>query len=152
MPVLHLGVVDLPYVQAAPSSNRRRSTSAPGHQTTGDVAGWLENRYHVMAHFAELRGPDIAAALEASVAGALETVLMGGSPATNLFSSAEGKIEETFRRFVESKEMGALGYPGIPTQASLEGKSQRFKSRRGPVRPSFLDTGLFLQSFRAWVE
>jgi hypothetical protein len=51
------------------------------------------------------------------------------------------------------KEMDRLGYPGVPTKASLDGVSHRFKNKRGaPGRPSFSDTGLYEDSFVAWID
>jgi hypothetical protein len=152
--ILHLGVVDLPYSEAPKSRGRKPRKVKSGTQTTGDVATWLENRYHPMEHFAQLHGQDvIAPALEDALAGALETVMMGGPPSSSLFASAGDKIAEGFRTMIEKKELDSLGYPGIPTQASLDGASQRFKRRRGQKgRPSFVDTGLYVNSARAWVD
>jgi hypothetical protein len=148
MTVLHLGVVDIPYNLPAP----KRRNKVGAQPTTGDVAGWLENRYHVMEHFWQIHQADVAGAVERSLAGALETVLMGGPPSHDPFGTAAGAIEEEFRRMVEGKELDRLGYPGIPTRASLEGVSHRFKAKKGPPRPSFVDTGLYVASFKAWVD
>jgi len=157
---LHLGVVDVPYMQApkAPRRGRKRIGAKPkkmvaGTQTTGDIAEKLEARYHVMEHFVQLHSADvIAPALEKGLAGALETMMMGGQPTPALFASAEGIIEEGFRRMIEAKELDRLGYPGIPTRASLDGVSHRFKIKRGPVRPSFIDTGQYLAAFKTWAD
>lgn len=138
--VLHLGVVDMPY------------DSSKSGATTGDVATWLEGDYHVMRVFFELHDAEIAAALEESIKGSLETVLMGGPGGGANFGSATSAIEDLFRKFIDSKEMDRLGVPGVPTQASLMGVSKRFKLKRGPVRPSFQDTGLYEDNFTAWVE
>jgi hypothetical protein len=51
MPILHLGVVDIPYVDAS----RKKSATA----TTGQVAGWLEDKYHPMEVFVALHGQDV---------------------------------------------------------------------------------------------
>jgi hypothetical protein len=150
MTTLHLGVVDLPYSYPPARGRRRRVKS--GTQTTGDVAGWLEDEYHVMEVFFNQHSTDVSSALETSVRGALENVMLGG-PAGDPFAGAGGAIEHAFRQFIDLKEMDALGYPGVPTVASLQGVSHRFKDRRGvPGRPSFVDTGLYETSFRAWVD
>jgi len=155
---LHLGVLDQPYAHEGPEPpqrGRRRRRVATGTQTTGDVATWLENRYHVMRHFYELHEGDVAAAMENSLAGAVETALMGGpsGPGAHAFDTAMGEVKQTFSTFLTLKEMDALGYPGVPTLASLLGISHRFKDRRGtPGRPSFIDTGLYETSFRSWVD
>src|SRR6185312_4589233 len=137
MTTLHLGVVEIPYSHEGESKTGK---AAIGAETTGDVATFLENRYHVMAHFFELHQGDIAKALENSLGGALESLLMGAPATSNAFASAENEIEALFRKMLTTKELDSLGYPGIPTKASLEGISSRFKRRRGPPRPSFVDT------------
>ncbi|EJC5177426.1 DUF1353 domain-containing protein [Salmonella enterica] len=43
------------------------------------------------------------------------------------------------------------GTEGVPTARALEGISKRFKNRKGEPRPSFIDTGMFQASMRAWV-
>jgi hypothetical protein len=150
--ILHLGVIDLPY-QPPPSRGRPRKV-ATGTQTTGDVAGWLETRYHIFETFYELHKDDIAGDLENSAAGALENLLLG-SPASapdQVFATATSQIEDRFKRFLSDREMEALGYPGVPTQAALTGINHRLKSGRGPRRPSFISSGLFQASAKAWVD
>lgn len=147
--ILHLGVVDIPYVGAPTGGRRKRAGSTI---TTGDVAEILEDRYHVMEHYVQAHMPDIAKSLEKSLAGAIESTLMGAPAGRNIYGTAEGEIDEGFRRFIENKEMDGMGYPGIPTQASLDGVNKRMKIKRGPVRPSFRDSGLYMGSFKSWVE
>lgn len=160
--ILNLGVMDLPY--ATPERTRRapkkpgkrprkRSGGAVRVMTTGDVAEILEAKYHLMEHFVQLHGADIAGALTNSMQGALETVLMGGPAAQDIFGTATSQIEDVFKNMLSTRELDVLGYPGIPTAAAERGVSHRFKRpyvRRGP-RPSFIDTGLFQSSFKAWV-
>lgn len=140
MPVLHLGVTDIPY-----------STG----QTTGDVAEILEHKYDVMGNFVGLHEPQIAADLENSLEAEMENLLLGAPRSSDPFAGAASKIEHRFRQFLSLKEMDALGVPGVPTAASLAGYSKRFKQKqkksRGP-RPSFIDTGLYQRSFKAWVD
>jgi hypothetical protein len=153
MPTLHLGVIDIPY-QAAPTKRGKKSAATV---TTGDVAEILESEYHVMQHFFELHQADIAKSLEESMEGALETLLMGGKVSTDLstvMASASSEIDDMFKNMISNKELDGLGYPGIPTQASLMGVDHRKKNpyKRRPPRPSFKDTGLYLASFRSWFE
>ena len=145
---LNLGVNDLPY-QNEPRG--KKAKLAAGNQTTGDVAEILESRYGVMQHFYDKHQADIASDLESSVAGALESVLMGAPLERNAFGEAESAIQDRFQKFIESKEMD--GQPGVPTKASLLGVSKRFKNKKGsPGRPSFVDTGLYLSNFRSWID
>ena len=143
-----LGVVDIPYVNAP---GKRKKISA-GLQTTGQIAQILEDKYGIMQHFVDAHGDEIIADLENGLGGALETLLMGGTPNDDLYAAAAAKIEERFRLFIDSKEMDRMGVPGVPTKASLIGIRSRFKNRRDPGRPSFDDTGLFSNSFKFWSE
>lgn len=140
MPVLHLGVVDVPYAAAK-------------GKTTGDIAEILEAKYHVMEVFAEELGGDaIASALEHSVRNAVENVMMGSNSAgLNLTAEGEQEIEAAFRLFLSQQEMDGL-QPGVPTKAALAGVSHRFAhpyAKRG-ARPSFIDTGLYESSMKVW--
>ena len=154
---LHLGVIDVPYVNAP--SKRQRKVRA-NTVTTGDVAGWLETKYHVMDTFLHRREPKIIGALENGLVGALQTIAMGGPPQRDPFASGLSEVENQFKDFISSGEMDTLGLPGIPTQASLDrasGKNRgpRFKKRRGKASGksvSFYASGLYMGSFKAWVE
>lgn len=146
---LNLGVVDVPYADPPSKDGKAK----PHNVTTGDVAGWLENKYHPVQIFYEQNAEKIAGYLSESLAGALESVLMG-APAESAapFAAAETMIDNDFRQFLALGVMEQLGYPGVPTKAALEGRSSRLKKGRGARRPSFVDTGLYVQSFRTWFE
>jgi hypothetical protein len=140
MTKLHLGVVDLPY--------------ANGGKTTGEVAQILEDKYHVMELFVEEIGlTAITDALEKSAKDALAD-LIGGAPVSglSLTLAAEEEIAAAFRVFLDQQELDGV-VPGVPTQASLKGVNHRFKRpyvKTNPARPSFIDTGLYQASARAW--
>jgi hypothetical protein len=138
MPVIHLGVTDIPYSE--------------GTQTTGDVAEILEDKYHVMQVFYEQHKEDVAVDLEKSLSGQLEDMMAGAPPPNKPFGSAESAIEDRFKRFLSEAEMDALGYPGVPTGAALRGVSHRTQTKKGPPRPSFVDTGLYQSSMICWVD
>ena len=154
MPILHLGVIDVPYVQAPPKPGRgRRRKVTAGTVTTGDVATWLENKYHVMEIYVETHLDDqIVPAIEDSLQGALENVLMGAPLTVDPFGAAAAAVEDGFKKFLSASEIETLGYPGIPTQAALKGVNPRLKLKRGPRRPSFIATGLYQASEKAWVD
>jgi hypothetical protein len=149
--ILHLGVIDLPYNQP-PTGKRRRRKVAAGTQTTGDVAGWLENRYHVMEIFFEEHVEDVATDLEDGLAGALESLMIGAPASLDAFGTATSKIDDRFKKFLSDREMEGLGYPGVPTEAARKGVNRRLKVKRGSPRPSFVDTGLYMASFKSWVD
>jgi hypothetical protein len=138
MPVIHLGVTDIPYTE--------------GTQTTGDVAEILEDKYHVMQVFYEQHKEDVAVDLEKSLSGQLENMMAGSPPPNKPFGSAESAIEDRFKRFLGEAEMDALGYPGVPTSAALRGVSHRMNIKKGPPRPSFIDTGLYQSSMVCWID
>lgn len=153
--MLNLGVVDVPYVLAP----KRRSKTTAGTVTTGQVAEWLENRYHILEHFWQLHGAEVASDLEESFTGALESLMMGAPVGADPYAAASSAIEDRMKKFIIEGEMDALGYPGIPTQAAKDRasgrrRSSRFKRRRGTgQRPvSFYDTGLYQSSLKAWVD
>lgn len=161
--VLHFGVIDIPYVQpptqkkvakAKRGKNNKpvKQSTQSGTQTTGDVAGWLEKKYGVMQAFVDMQLPAIAAELENSMAGALESMMMGAPPSGKPFASAESNIAQMFKTFLAEGEIEHSGISGVPTAAALRGVNHRLKVNRGSPRPSFIDTGLYQQSFIAWIE
>jgi len=166
MTTLHLGVMDVPYGNApSPTSpskpgrgRRKRNSRAKGSPisiTTGQVAEILEAEYRVMEVFYASHEDEIARLLEHSIGGALQSLMMGApAQATDIFASAASRIEDQFKQFLSTKEIEQLGIPGVPTAAALHGVSHRFANpgkRRAP-RPSFIDTGLYQASFKAWVD
>ena len=139
MATLHLGVIDQLYQNVANGTS------------TGDVAEWLEENYAIMETFFERYQEQIAALLAESVAGGLESIMMGAPVELDVFGEGMDGIKDLFQKFLDQKEMD--GIAGIPTQASLLGISHRFKDKQGePGRPSFIDTGFYVGSFKAWME
>jgi hypothetical protein len=155
MPTLHLGVIELPYNQAP--FPRQKQTRA-GTVTTGDVATWLEDRYHVMENFFLLHEVDIADDVAGSVKGTVESLLLGAPASLDPFGTATSKIEDRMKQFISQGEMDRLGYPGVPTQAALDRasgrrRSSRFKRKRATGKAiSFYDSGLYQSSMKAWVD
>jgi hypothetical protein len=167
---LHLGVIDIPYGNPtlAPLKAKKGKITAKGKKkkasvkkaasaktiTTGDVAEILEEEYHIMRQFFEMNSGAIVKDLEKSLAGKLESVLLGALPNGDPFLEGTSKIDERFRRFLTRGDLEKVGYPGVPTQAALRGVNHRLKhpyKRRAP-RPSFIDTGLYQANFKSWVE
>lgn len=99
-----------------------------------DTAKYLEKRFHVMETFVglnqELVGDAVAEAL---------VLRMEKKP----FQKPLDNIAKEFRESVEQKKFDGWG-PDIPTFAAQKGIRWRKSSpRRGPNRPSFLDTGTY---------
>jgi hypothetical protein len=160
---LHLGVIDQPYNEYKPPKKIRQAKKGKANKpiqksdaatkTTGDVAEILEEKYGILDTFAEVKLPKIAQALEESIAGELETLMMGGRPAGNPFASAESSITTLMKSFISSGEAEHVGITGTPTQAALNGVNHRLKhpyAKANPRRPSFMDTTLYWQSLIAW--
>lgn len=150
---LLFGVLDVPYIES--------DSKYP--DTTGEVAEKLESEYGVMEFFVKNNHEQITGAIEKSIIGGLQNVVIGRPPADfNYLNQACSEIEKDFKHFLGAKEMdGKVG--GVPTLASIEGVSHRFKHksrkrasksrvRNNPGRPSFVDTGLYRQSFKAWTN
>lgn len=168
MTILHLGVIDIPYDVRVPESMKRVAVrtqrggkakvikaSPSGGQTTGDVAEILEDKYHIMEVFFEDIGYEaVMGALVNSLEGAIENIQSGAPLSTiKLYAGAESEIETAFRLFLGQQELDGV-MPGVPTKAALKGVNHRMVhpyAKRGP-RPSFIDTGLYQASFKAWVE
>lgn len=139
---LHLGVIDQTYRNGTPISK---------------VAQILEAKYGIMATFYARQEQTIANHLATSLSDAVEA-RMTGAPIVNPYAEGTDEIQEAFRDFLDRNGTGII------TKASTQGVSGRFmdkdnkKGERGPmnaegqVRPSFIDTGLYQNSFRAWVE
>lgn len=165
--IIHFGVIDVPY--SGPADAPRRSVTrrrpdgsiesftapASGAETTGDVATWLEEKYHVMEVFLEERRPKIETALEKSLEGAIENLLLGGPLDHEAFAEGESEVGALFRAFLSERGMDAVGVPGVPTKAAQKGVNHRLKhpySKDNKERPSFIDTGLYQASFRVWID
>jgi hypothetical protein len=118
------------------------------------VAEILEAKYHVMENFFKFHEVDILQALEGTIQGALENLLVGAPTTQAEFGEAESKIKDAFSEFLSQREVETMGIEGVPTQAARKGVSHRFKHpyARRPRRPSFIDTGTYETSFAAWVD
>lgn len=165
--ILHLGVIDLPY---APPQSQRKAPKRPSKRprkararrvsnlSTGDVATFLEDRYHVLEVFSQQHDQDIANDVAGSVKGAVESLLMGAPASIDPFGAAASDIADRMKKFIATGEMEMLGFPGVPTQASIDRasgrrRSGRFKTRRATGKSvSFVDTGLFSSSLTAWID
>lgn len=136
---LHLGVIDEPYAGEAGT-------------TTHNVAVFLEAKYAVMGTFAQLHAQDIGELFAIGMAETIEALAMGAPPTLSPTGQAASETEQLFRTYLTNEEITEAGVAGVPTAAAQEGRSSRFKKRKGSRRPSFVDTGLYRKSFKAWVD
>jgi len=172
MPNLILGVIEVPYsddgvkpTKKAPkrpkggkagTAGRGAKPKTPaadkGVTTTVHVAQALEEKYGVMAQFYSHFQNEIVGAVVHSMEGALEDLYAGG-PLGDPYAEAGQEIAAGFRQFLLQGEIENYGIAGVPTQASLDRRSLRFKSKVSNAdRPSFIDTGNYELAFRSWVE
>ena len=145
---LHLGVMD---------------GSHGDTETIADVAQYLEDKYDVMQNFFNLHEKEISEDFAKSFAIAMED-MMSGLPVGNPFNSATSKTEARFQKFIDLAEIEKMGIEGVPTQAALDGvrsslkkkkeiKGRNYRSKvRGTRRQSFYDTGIYMNSFKAWID
>jgi hypothetical protein len=170
MTTLHLGVIDMPYNNPDKGFKGNKPSAAHSNEyeniTTGEVAEDLERRYGIMDAFIKAYSDDIGRDIENSLKGAFETMAMGGNVGQSNYSAATSDIEAKFKNFLSSQEVEAVGISGVPTKAAQLGVRHRYKNPYGrtvgrgankifvqnPPRPSFIDTGLYQASFKAWVD
>lgn len=168
MPTLNLGVVELAYdnretkkqqgarIAKARKGRRRPKPAASGTaMETVDVARILEAKYHIIEQFYELHEEEIGEMFAEALGDTLADIMAGVAPPTiNLHAAAESRLEEMFHDFLTNEELAQTATPGVPTKAALRGVSHRFKHpyARRARRPSFIDTGLYLQAFKAWMD
>ena len=106
-----------------------------------------------MQAFYRVHGDDVVKAIEQSLGGAMESLLIGRQ--VDPWGSGMQLIQAAFRKFISSREAERVGIPGTPTKAAMRGVNHRLKhpyAKRNARRPSFRDSGLYMGSFRAWVD
>ena len=117
----------------------------------GEVADFLEAKYQVIERFTTDNEKKIKAMAKAQSERNAHNVVKGRKP--NLQPLFD-EIKQTFRTYITSKSLDGR-VRGVPTLASLRGVNHRLKrpyAKKNPPRPSFFDTGLYVRSFKAWVD
>lgn len=139
---LLLGVNDVAYTD--PGSNRAT--------TTGDVAVYLEDDYHVMRTFLELNEQDIGEQLANAMAGEIESLGQGKPPHLDM-SGPMSRIEESFRDYLDRGDWKkASGQMIAAAEAGVSHRKKKPYAKKNKERTAFVDTGLYQASFRAWLE
>src|SRR5581483_8262871 len=133
---LHLGVIDQPYRSwDMPARGKRRKPGRALPMTTYDVARILEAKYALYSTYYRVHEADIAKALEESLHGATESLVMRRALVMNPWARATQLIADGFKDFINSREAERVGIPGTPTKAALKGVNHRLKrpySSRNP--------------------
>lgn len=150
--ILHLGVDDVPYVGQLAATRKRVLTHAQRvygrGKTTGQVMDELESKYHLIGTFLDVENDLISSIVEKAMAVAVDEDAEPTIPQNDL-----NRIEARFRQNLTKRRYDGL-IQGVPTLAALRGISHKYMNpyaARGS-RPSFIDTSLYRNSFRAWVE
>ena len=140
MPKLHLGVLDLAYADSDSQG-----------ETTGDVAGYIENKFHVMRIFVEENMDDIALEVGKRLAGEIESLVQGRPPIESPVVEFP-KVEMMFRDFLDSNEIQTIFTHRIVAADKGYSTRKKKKGEARPPRPAFIDTGLYQTSFRSWMD
>jgi len=133
--ILSLGVVDYPYADTG--------------QTTGEVAEILEDKYGVMQKFADQNLDFMAQSITDGVIGAIENAFAGAPQTANVFAEGLSKIEDRFHDYIDHEEHG------IRTKSKekpLSGVRKKRQYRRVTGKTTFVDSGLYRNSFKVWVK
>jgi len=162
---LQLGFESLPYslryTRESPLSattKRRRPKKLSIYQqgygigkTTGMVADELEGKYKVVETFYNMEESNMIKDLENVYGNALELGMLGGS--WDPFWDPSLVYEPRFRRAISTRRFDGV-IPGVPTRAAKSGVSHLRADPFKPSaeRPSFMNTGLYMRSFKAWTE
>lgn len=163
---LHFGVIDIPYTYKQQTLTKKgkiakRMRTIKVSTTTGEVADWIEEDYHLMEHFYEDNKDKIADELTKSLDGAMEAVLTGAPVIQDPYGAATSELEDLFKKTLMMSGFDGR-IPGVPTVASgrvpsvrkggVNHRLARPYAKSNPARPSFIDTGTFESSFKMWVE
>lgn len=166
---LHLGFENSPYparygaaspLSATIKRRKPKTLSKPQQnygqgKTTGDVSKELEDKYKIVEAFVDMEEDYICDLIEEQAAMDLDEIMTLGEPSKKGMSFTEtDKIEKKFRNNLSSRKYDGI-ISGVPTIASIKGFShlrQHPYEKGHGSRASFVNTGLYSSSFRAWVE
>lgn len=123
-----------------------------GSVDTVAVAKLLEAKYSLFTVFFNANTTWIADKMAEGMLSVLEETL-AGNPPSSPYKQIELALEQRFREFLDFYEAENQGIPNVPTKAARMGvrHGPRGKTSVGR-RPSFVDTGLLRDNFRAWIE
>jgi len=140
MAVIHVGVNDVPY----PVGRGRTERS------TARIAEILEDQYHLMETFVQSRMGEISEEIATNGANYIEKLFGAPQSTPDLYAGIELWLEDEFKNFIND-EVETFGIQGVPTAAAEKGRSRR---GRRVVRAggSFVDTGLYRDNVKVWVE
>jgi hypothetical protein len=123
--------------------------------TTGELQRILEERYGIVQFYWDHHGEEVVEELVQGYLSELSRPESGKGSRTDYMGKAIRNGEQAFRDMLDNRELdGQVG--GVPTAASVSGHSiAKRRRKRGTVRKersSFVETGLYRDSFRIEVE
>jgi hypothetical protein len=124
--------------------------------TTDEVSEFLEKHYGILEAFVEAHNDDFAKLIENDVAEMFVKMAEKGVAPTLAKASKHSMlvIKSMFDTFIRSREVEGL-VPNAPTERAKRGFKSGTKRRKGrsfgTSRPSFLDTELYVKSFKATI-
>ena len=161
---LQLGFESIPYslryTQYSPLTptikKRRPVMSRPQQEygmgkTVGMVAEELEKKYGIVEAFYGMEQDFVVDNFETAMSNSMAQGMMGGSWD---YTWDPTPLEGKFRRALSGRKFDGV-LRGVPTRAAQMGVSHLRADvyRKGAAaRPSFIDTGLYQRSFKAWME
>lgn len=161
---LALGVIDYPYTYDQQQVNSKTGKALKKKRTvklsvtTGEVAGYLEDEYHILESWWEANQEMASDLIVNSLDDALDIQLMGGPAPDHPLQQATDEIETLIKKALtegQPTEIESLIASGkVPTQAALDGVSHRFAHpyAKRSRRPSFVDRGNYSNAIKMWSE
>jgi hypothetical protein len=140
MAKVHFGVADRIYTYPAGTT-----------KTTHEVAEILEAKYAIIENFTIDNDSAIRALFRDQAERHARAAIKGRQPT---LQPTLDKLKQMFKTYIMTKQLDGR-VRGVPTLASLRGVNHRLKhpyAKGNRPRPSFFDTGLYVSSFKAWIE
>jgi hypothetical protein len=157
---LHMGFINTPYLQenlatpfraAEKEEKRKRKRGFSRTMTAEKLSKILESKYGIVETFSGVYEEEIKSLMHEGFREVAENIIStrkAGETTVQmkkLMNPYTKQIESMFRTFIDNEEMNGM-VPGVPTKVSIKGRGRR---RPGP---SFIRTGIYKASFRAWVK
>jgi hypothetical protein len=135
-----LGTAKSPLAKYSVYKKRRYSKRYGENKTTGEVAQELEEKYGILDMFFEMEEDNIDDIIEDTFFEYAENVMMMQDYDKHALHERVAKLENKFKYALSNRRFDGR-ITGAPTKASLK-----------EGRASFIKSGLYRQSFRAWVD
>ena len=182
MITLHLGVLDVAYSDASSDGAKTTGEVAEGLENGFGKAHGKGGFHIMQKFFdsrkdkiAQWLADDMAASIQTLVntGGRIDTSgrvssashqiagkkrIVSGEQFGTLTYGADQKIETEFRAFIFSSEMQATltaaggGSISAAADAGVNHRKKKAYAKANKARPAFVDTGLYVSSFRAWTS